>query len=112
MGLKITLTDHVVEQPTLLGPVKKTLPQKQIWGQMDSHPKALLGYVGTQPNAPINIIVPDLPPELVEQIQDQVKSQLATVGDELSQRPSSDQMNELDSDLVDAEELAEDEANS
>lgn len=111
MGLKITLTDHVVEQPTLLGPIKKTLPQKQIWGQLDKHPKALLGYVGTQPNAPINIIVPDLPAELVEQIQSQVKDQLATAGDEVAQRPTSEQMDELESSLVDDEDLDE-EANS
>lgn len=109
MGLAVNLKPHVVEQPTVLGPVKKTLPQFQIWGQIDSHPKALLGYVGTQPNAPINIIVPDLPAELVSAIHEQVKSQLPTAGDEVAQRPSSAQMSELELDGGDELDSDEDE---
>jgi hypothetical protein len=92
-----------------MGPVKTELPQYQIWGQLDDNPKALLGYVGTQPGAPINIIVPDLPGDLVAQIQTQVKALLANVGDQVAQRPSTAQMEELESSLTDDEDWQDDE---
>ena len=106
--LKVTLERMKVDRLTSLGIVKEELPQYQIFGQLGDQPKAMVGYVGTQPNAPINIIAPDLPTALVEEITTSVKSQLATAGDSVAVRPSTAQMDEL-APVVEDEEVEDEE---
>jgi hypothetical protein len=93
--LTVTLKQQMVDQRTPLGVVKTAVPQMEIWGQMADNPKRLVGYVGTQPGAPINIILQDLPDELLASIMDQVRAQLSTAGTEMAVAPSTTEVKEL-----------------
>jgi hypothetical protein len=101
-----------VDRLTPLGTVKEKVPQMKIWAQLDSQPRALVGYVGTKPGSPINIIVPDLPVSIVEEIKAQVESQLNSGDKLIAVPPTTDEINELipPEDALDDELLEDDES--
>ncbi len=92
-SIVVTLEQMYVKQKVgLLGLVDAKIPQMRIWGQIGTNPKVEVGLVGTQPDAPINIRLPDLPEELHDEIVAQVKSQLATAGDEVGIVPATNEL--------------------
>lgn len=112
MALVVTLAQMEVDRLTPLGTVKEKVPQMKIWAQLDSQPRALVGYVGTKPGSPINIIVPDLPASIVDGIKTQVESQMQSESKQVAVPPTTDELNELvpSQDELDDELLEDDES--
>lgn len=110
MALHVTLAQMEVDRLTPLGTVKEKVPQMKIWAQLDSQPRALVGYVGTKPGSPINIIVPDLPASIVDEIQKQVQAQMQSGEKAVAVPPTTEELNELipPMDELDEELLEED----
>lgn len=98
MSITVRLVQQKVTRETRLGPTSVDVPQMQIFATLDSNAEVMVGYVGTQPDAPINLIFPDLPSNLVDEIEKQVRSlrQESLSKSEIATPPTSDQLAELD----------------
>ena len=93
MDLQVVLERHVGKQQTILGEVDVDLKQFRVFLQSEDLKKARgndrihIGYVGDQPNAPLNLTAPrELFPSAVwEKIREAVRVALAEKGIESSE---------------------------
>jgi hypothetical protein len=95
-NLTVKLEQMTVKQKTALGVVDQKIPQMRIWASLAGNPDIHVGYVGTQQGASVNIIRRDIPEDLAELIQTEVKKQLGTAGDALATAPTAEELAELD----------------
>lgn len=90
--LVVTLERHTLKRNhPVLGVIDEELPQYKIHGQLGENKPGLIGYVGTQPNAPINLITP-LPVDLQDEVRKQVREQLSTAGTQVSIPPTQEEL--------------------
>lgn len=110
MKLITRLEQQKVMQETRLGATMVDVPQMQIFAKLNDNPELMVGYVGTQPNAPINLIFPDLPIELVTEIEKQVRNarKESLKQSQIATPPTTEQLAELDPVYQDEEQTEED----
>lgn len=109
MKIAVTLEDHVGERVhPQLGVIPEKLPQKRIFASINDQAPALVGYVGTQDNAPVNLIVA-VPQEIAEAIAGEVRLQMATVGPGLAVAPAMQTQTHDDADEATTDEATTDE---
>jgi len=56
MDIQVELRPHIGKQPTAFGPIEVEHNQWMIFARREGGPMLHVGYVGKQPNAPINFL--------------------------------------------------------
>lgn len=103
MNIKVRLEQHTAKRKhPQLGVLETKLPQYRIFASVDDQPEAHVGYVGTKPNSPINLII-SAEKELADEIGKLVRETLPTASEstpatapDLSQLQDSEVDDEID----------------
>lgn len=77
MQIQVRLGPHIGIQQTPLGPIEVEHAQHIIWASTDGKPELQVGYVGKQPNAPINLLRQPNGQEWPEAVKAAVRAQIA-----------------------------------
>ncbi len=76
MNIVVRLQQHVAKRKhPQLGTIESKIPQMLIYASVDGQKEAQVGYVGTKPNSPINLII-QADKELRDAIAEQVRALL------------------------------------